>query len=107
MNKQISQDSVRKSLDNWKAVVRDDFGHHEVCYGKSFDDVWEEVAMVEDFDIPSTVCTIYAGRYPEKVPHYVHEYWFEAEYLYGSEDEALVQQLVKYNDEEKRFAWVK
>lgn len=83
-------------------MVRMSDGEHTyVGYGKTYDDVWAQVAQVEDFEVRSTTCQIYermvscplqSGKGLEN-----HSYWLEREARDGEDDLGLREQMMKYS----------
>lgn len=86
---------------DWKVVVEDSYGNSYTGYGDTYEAVWEQVADVENFDIPSTVCSIFQLRPKECRFGQIKYEWDEDVVMYGDEDEALIEQMTMYNFDPK------
>lgn len=83
----------------WKVWISDG-AHTHIGYGETYEEVWEQVAQVSDFDIDLTKCRIYERMIsiPLKEGKGLtrHGYWLEREALDG-DDQALISQMTRDN----------
>lgn len=78
----------------YAAALHDQSGHSLVVLGDDRDEVWESLADAENFDIPTTVATIYRNE------DFVWD-WREEEQYFGDTDDCLINLLTKNNFDPK------
>lgn len=86
----------------WKVYISDG-SHTYIGYGETYEDVWEQVANVENFDIDLTECHIY-----ERMAHAPLSpradrpvtYTWEERYVMDVDDPCLVVRMTANNSDE-------